>query len=387
MLDYENLSILNSTGQYLVALLAAVLNKSKIPPLPSELTWENVYNLAKAHSVDVLAFEGVKDLISDETELYKKWKKRRDQNIVQDIVQYEEQNRIFKKFYKQGIVFLPLKGFTLKKLYKQTYFRQMSDLDILIDYKDAENVKQIMELMGYDTYEYGETYNDGYFLYPYINVEIHKNMLPDDINGYEYYSNIWKKVVPDPLIPGAMQLSLEDFYIYYLIHFAKHYNNLGSGIRSLMDIYIYLQMFQNKMDKSYINKELDKLNLLEFCSLMERLSNHWFAQDISRRSDDTERVLMEIERNIFLAGVYGSREYTKVRLMSEYKKEGELKSNVKYIWNRIFMSKKEFGYAYPITEKYSILIPVFWIYRIFDVLVHKRKAIKKEIELFLENNK
>lgn len=385
MLDYDNLDILNLTGKYLVQLLAAVLNETEIPSLSSEITWEKVYNMAKAHSVEVIAYYGAKKYILKDTKLLDEWKKRKDQCIVQNIVQLEEQDRIFEKFREEGIRYLPLKGVELKNLYREAYFRQMSDLDILVDPENCEKVRNIMEALGYDTYQFGEKHNDGYSMYPYMNVEIHRQMLPEDVEQYTYYNNIWEKAISNPKIPQEYKLLPEDSYIYYLVHFAKHYNNLGSGIRSIMDIYLFLHVFQKDMNRSYIDGELKKLGLLEFANVMENLSYQWFSIKPHNISMLENKNLNKVQRNIFLSGIYGSREYIKARILDENKSKGKVRSRIEYIWKRIFMSKEEFGYAYPVTQKYPMLIPFFWIYRLFDVLFHKRKAIKREIELFMDN--
>lgn len=385
MLEYKNLNLMESTGRYLVSLLSAVINDEKIPALPTEITWENVYNMAKMHSVDVMAFYGAEKYISKQSELYTKWKKRRDLNLTQSLVQNEECKEIFKKFYNAGIRFLPLKGCELKRLYPKMEFRQMSDLDILIESKDAAEVQQIMENLGYETFEFGEKHDDEYFKYPYMHVEIHRQMLPDDVPQHNYYDDIWMKVFPDSTIPGSYKMTIEDFYIYQIAHFAKHISERGSGIRSLIDIYVYLTNFEKKMDKGYIEKELNKLNLREFSMKMELLSDLWFSKKPPKIIDNAE--LMKIQKNIFIAGAYGSREYIKAKHMDEVEIEGGVFQSLQYIFKRIFMSKEEFGYAYPITQKYPVLITFFWFYRIFDVLLHKRLSIKKEMELFWAKKK
>lgn len=381
MLEYKNLETLVSTGKFLVALLAAVLNETEIPPLPADVTWENVYDLAKQHSVESMAFYGARSRLLEDSELYIRWRKKRDQNIVQGITQLEERNEIYRKFKDAGIRFLPLKGCKLKELYRQIDFRQMSDLDILIEPENADKAKCVMESMGYHTGKFGEKHDDEYFKPPYMHVEIHRQMLPDNVPKHVYYDNIWEKAVPDPEIPGGWKLTPEDFYIYYLAHFEKHFNEMGSGIRSLLDIYVYLQDFQQNMDRNYIEKELKVLNMSHFCREMEALSFQWFSEG-EKWNIKATREMEETQRNLFLAGIYGSRDFTKARSMDMVGIEGGMGRSFVYVLKRIFMSREEFGYAYPITQKHPALIPLFWFYRIFDVLAHKRASIKKEIELF-----
>lgn len=373
---------LDITGKYLISVLASVLNETSVPPLPSATNWESVYNMAKMHGVEAMAFYAVKNAIDNTAEIYYKWKQSRDQNLVQSLFQFQERDEIYQRLYEYGIRFLPLKGCRMKELYKQIEFRQMSDLDILIEPQNLEKVRTVMEALGYETRVFGEKHDDEYFKPPYVTVEIHRQMLPDNVPKHTYYCHIWDKALPDEKIQGGWKLSLEDFYIYHLLHFQKHFNEMGSGIRSLMDIYVYRRAFSDQMDSAYLEQECDRLELSEFRKKMEVLSVIWFTAE--RKFDEAiyDSELKQLERRIFLAGVYGSRNFTKVRSMESNQVDTGIKQTCIYILKRIFMSKEEFGYAYPITKKYAVLIPFFWFYRIYDVLAHKRNDIKREIELF-----
>ena len=57
-------------------------------------------------------------------------------------------------------------------------------------------------------------------------------------------------------------MSLEDEYIYNLIHLVEHFQNGGVGIRFVMDVYIYNRI--ETIDWEYIEAELAKLGLWEF---------------------------------------------------------------------------------------------------------------------------
>lgn len=387
MAHYNNLAELEATGKYLTALLRAVLNQTKLPPLPASTSWESVFRLAKMHSVETMAFYGAEKMISEHGELFMQWKNKRDQNLVQSMIQLEEKSKLYETFSNAGIRFVPLKGCVLKDLYPQIDFRQMADLDILIEAEHAETVRLLMENAGYETRGFGEKHADEYFMYPYMNVEIHKQMLPDNVSIYRYYDDIWNRVTPDPAIPGAWRMTHEDFYIYQLAHFAKHFYEMGSGIRSVMDIYVYLNAFSDQIDFNYIEKELSALDLYQFGKQMKQLSLSWFSPAPKEKSFSPERSLKEIQKSIFLAGVYGSREFVKSRTMDSADVKSGILNTAGYLWNRIFMSREEFGYAYPITRKYPALILIFWFYRIIDILLHKRDSVKREIELFHSKRK
>lgn len=75
MINYKNLEELYAAGSYLVKLLSAVLHEEEAPPLPESLNWQLIYDMAKMHSVETMAFYGAEPFIRDDAELYQNWKK------------------------------------------------------------------------------------------------------------------------------------------------------------------------------------------------------------------------------------------------------------------------------------------------------------------------
>ena len=86
------------------------------------------------------------------------------------------------------------------------------------------------------------------------------------------------------------------FYIYHLAHFAKHFYEMGSGIRSVMDIYVYLRAFGKEMDIRYIERELKTLELYEFGKQMRNLSLFWFSPHSKDSSHPADRDFEEIQK-------------------------------------------------------------------------------------------
>ena len=62
-----------------------------------------------------------------------------------------------------------------------------------------------------------------------------------------------------------------DFFIFQIAHFAKHYTTSGMGIRPIIDIWILLREWQNDLNWSYINTQLDILNFRKFAENIFKL--------------------------------------------------------------------------------------------------------------------
>ena len=151
---------------------------------------------------------------------------------------------ILKAFEEKQIWYMPLKGIILKKFYPQTGMRQMSDNDILFDAEKAKDVHEIMVSLGYETEIYDEGHRDDYRKLPMFHFEMHRVLfdektLPESL--YRYYRDVRRLLIKDSGNHFGYHLSDEDFYLYMIAHEYKHFAWGGTGLRSLLDTYVYLK--------------------------------------------------------------------------------------------------------------------------------------------------
>ena len=85
-----------------------------------------------------------------------------------------ERKAIFEEFGKNGIWYMPLKGAVLKDYYPLPVMRQMSDNDILFDASRADDVKMIMESLGFTSVYFDTGHQDDYQKAPVSHFEMHR---------------------------------------------------------------------------------------------------------------------------------------------------------------------------------------------------------------------
>lgn len=66
-----------------------------------------------------------------------------------------------------------------------------------------------------------------------------------------------------------------------MVHAFKHYNAGGTGIRSLVDVYVYLSKKAEQMDWDYIEGELEKLDIDAFEKRFRVLAKKVFGEDVT----------------------------------------------------------------------------------------------------------
>ena len=347
----------NEVCDLLIALLRSAVSDYTAAELPFDPElFESAYLLAKSHSVEAVAYYGVvRNNIVLSPELQNKWRSRQDVNIIKSVVEDSERDSIFALFSKNGISFLPLKGILIKQMYPSPEYRQMADMDILIREEQMERATELLTDNGYQCTRSGIGHHDSFFKPPYVAIELHHEMIPVKHPLYHsYYENIWGKAIP---VTGCeYHLDWNDFYIYMLVHFAKHYYGSGSGIRSVMDIYVFLQKHRDDLDETYLNTELEKLKLKDFRREAEDLAAVWFE-------GAEPAVESEMAGYVLESGVYGIREHVLEKRIKDSYDDGKL-NRLSYIRKRLFPNRNFMAYYYPVLEKKPYLLPWFWMKRI-----------------------
>lgn len=367
---------------YCIRLIRAVMREEEIPPIPQDITLEELFAFAKLHTVEALMYYGLCQLELDMTHpVWQNWENRVSMLLAQSIVQLEERDHLFTVLTEAEIDLLPFKGCWLKELYPNMEYRQMSDLDMLIPPEKAAQAKQIMLSLGYE----GETVENalnhaGYLKPPYTEVELHVSPLEKD-NGY--YDDIWQKAKPVEGYSRLYRLTPEDEYIFYILHLNRHLEDAGTGIRFVLDAIVYQTVYPN-LDRAYLKQELDKWNLWHRAIQIETLANCWF-----RTGEAVPEELEELAWSFLTTGVYGTLEN---RSQNRIKKlEGKYKNpvirGIVYWTLRTCRPLDEMQLTYPLLKKLPVLLPVFWVYRAVMKVASRPREIWNHIKLVFRGGK
>lgn len=366
------------TGYYIIELIRAVLKEEeKIPNLPKGITPKDIYYMAKIHNVDCIVYRGLSEFLEKNPDEYaQKWKQRNLQCAMQGVVQLAERERLYQMFTNAGIRILPLKGCLMKEMYPKQEYRQMADLDILIDLENAARVKEMMIKSGYeDESEHAAKHHDEYIKKPWCNVEIHKSMLPKKHQNAQKYDNIWERAYEEQPGSGIYRLSWDDFYIYMIDHFAKHFFLSGSGIRSVMDIFVFLEKKGSELHPEYLEEQFKKRDLWEFKETVEQIAKAWFEEG-------NVKVFEETEARIILSGAYGTVELHQMIHMENLAQKYKSKrlARLAHMGEMVFLEYDGMCSLYPVLKKHAYLLPFCWVHRIFKVIFKKQNRIQEELE-------
>ncbi len=332
---------------------------------------EHLYEAAKRHqltSITAMALEsaGIRNKAFTEAK----------GKAIRKVILFDNERRgVLTKLEEAGIWHMPLKGCVIKDLYPMIGMRQMADNDILYDVSRSRDVRTIMEDLGFETVQYvRNAFNhDHYNKAPVFNFEMHRALFTPGAGEkiFQYYQQIRKKMVRDPDNQYGYHLTGEDFYIYMIAHEYKHYAGGGTGLRSMLDTYVYLKKKGRELDWTYIAGELEKLGISEFEEQNRTLSLHLFNREELTAQD---QAMLDY---ILSSGTYGN--WTHLIAHKVEKFGGGRRGKVKYLMSRMFLSMKGIERFYPFFYKHKILLPVLLVYRLGRGLTVRRRIVKDEL--------
>ncbi|MBR5430754.1 MAG: nucleotidyltransferase family protein, partial [Firmicutes bacterium] len=213
-----------------------------------------------------------------------------------------ERAAILAQLEQAGIWYMPLKGCILKELYPQLGMRQMADNDILYDASRRADVRSIMEGLGFNTEEIKhQSVHDHYFKPPVCNFEMHRKLFGANQGKLAvYYRDVKTRLLRTEGTEYGFHFRSDDFYVYMTAHEYKHYSGGGTGLRSLLDTYVYIGKKGAELDWDYIGGELEKLGIAGFEAQNRSLARHLFAGEALTAADE------EMLNYILSSGTYGT---------------------------------------------------------------------------------
>lgn len=340
---------------------------------------KELFRMSAKHFIDALVGTTLKRA---GVVLPKYWEERMVKAVRKVLLFDVERKKLCAWMDRERIWYLPLKGIILKEYYPSIGMRQMSDNDILFDADAWERVEKHMFSEGYETESVGNGNHDVYQKAPVYNFEMHRSLYGKghDERWVEYYSDIKDCLIPDRADDRCYgyHMSDEDFYIYITSHAYKHYSGSGTGLRTLLDFYAYLNAKEDSLDFDYIRTACKKLGIDDFeqhnCILCRKV----FAPQQTYNQDSFEQSLsadeLEMLQYYLSSGVYGTFERMVANRMEKQTKADGKKnlSKLNYYRHRVFPGMELYE-NYPLLVKHRFLIPAYWFYRIVRMLFSRER--------------
>lgn len=361
----------NGLGEirYLISILKALLKDEQPPEPPEGCDLGIVFKLAQAHSVAGMAYYAIEKLdIPPEGEFAAAWRQVRDKAIVKDITQLSELESIGAAFSSAGIRYLPLKGSIIKHYYPQSDMRTMADIDMLIDPENVGKARDIMLSLGYSCEHFGYDVHDIYHKPPVMNVEIHRELFGEE--GQEFkgvFGSPWELCERDGM---RFRFRDNEFFAYVLAHAIKHLEEGGTGIRTVMDLWVCLDSNKN-IDAEKALALLESSGKRSAAERLIALSRVWFGD--APHTDET----MALQRYILGSGTYGT-------VTNSAQNRIKTSGRAGYFFQLIFPTFTHMRQHYPILKKAPVLLPACWFVRLVTKPFINRRQNSEKLRQILK---
>ena len=356
-------------GEYLVHLLRCAIHQQQPQELPQQLSFPKVYRLSLEHDVANISFYSIEKLKKKPADaLYREWELRCDMAVTRDVNQSFARDEILEGFQKAGIRSLEVQGSKIKALYPQPEYRTMSDIDFIIDPENLEKAWKVLEALGYTCKDLNGEEVDG-FRPPNINVEIHSEYFP---KACEYHSVMRP---PFTSVEETGEYDCNDFYVYNILHVAKHYFWMGCGLRRILDVYYLNRHFEGWLDREYVDTLFEKAGVTAFVEEISALAEFWFG---SGAGHELVGKMAEYILGSGLNGTYRNEMNNRLRTLCG---DGVRFFRLKYVLKRIFVGRACLYERYPQARKRKILLPFYWLHRLFTSIgPERKKRIQTELQ-------
>lgn len=354
-----------------ISLIKSALTGEKAV-LPDGFDFAAAYKLAKAHGIIPLLYYGIVDSgIPLDEALSQKFLTGILQGIAVCEKQMAELADLSAKFEENGIDFMPLKGSVIRSLYPKPELRSMGDADILIRAEQYEKIVPILQESGFSFVK--ESSNELCWNKSPFYLELHRYLVsPRHKDYFRALGDGWQLAKPAEGCKHRYVMSDEDFFVFLLVHFAKHYRTSGIGIKHMTDIWLYLKA-KPELDDAYIAQKLEQLHLLRFYENVCKTVDAWFE---NAEFDDITYLITE---KIFSSGAFGTKETVMQGNALRDMQEGKVKNaRGNRIFTAFFLPYKNMCILYPVLKKAPILLPFLWVYRGVYTVFCKKGAISEQ---------
>lgn len=360
--------------QYLSDLVRSQLEGKKPGNIPEGIQIEELVAVAHSSHMDYLLLGAL--LKTDLTEE----KKSGIRSVVikstlKSMTQVSCIKELEERFEKEGIYHHVLKGSVLKGLYPTPEMREMSDIDIMIYDENLDRAKKIVEEMGFVLYE-SVKHHDIYIKAPLLVLELHHSLYDKDVDKTQYeYFKAEHNLIAKEEKKYSLQFRSEDFYVYLISHMAKHFYERGCGIRNIVDVYYYRQLYETTWDEAKITTELDKCGLTIFENRIHTLARVWLG---GQKPDLFSELLFNYMVD---CGIYGKGEYGLWGKFAMLNKSSNIKYQSYAKWWYYFPPTSYMKRDYPWLKRHPYLLVVAWVIRAVHGLISNDGREKRKMLL------
>lgn len=350
---------------------------------------ESIFQECRHQSIALLLFPTIKNKLS--LELHRKWMQHSHQLLATNLRSELAHCELHRIMTAASISCVIMKGCASAAYYPDPALRTMGDVDFLVSPGDLERAGKVLETAGYIrelghddrvhiSYHKGEGASK-------IVLEMHweSNGVPAGKNGEivrEYLATCISEAIPYET-PSGIFMGPSRFHhgLILLLHTATHLINSGVGLRHLCDWAVFVETFSDEEFCNVFEQKLKAAGLWRLAQILTQLSSVYLGCSKKTWAGNPDADYLEaLMADILAGGNFGkkdSQRLNQAKLMTDKKTGTVTETSMFKQLCRTMNEKAEL--ALPAIKRFSILLPIGWLYvafrHIIRILTGKRAKI------------
>ncbi len=333
---------------------------------------KKLFVMAKENAVSGTTYNAIKDIDFDE-DIKKRFQREFFKYVQQDQIQNQVIIELSRVLIDSNVEHRFIKGSVVKNMYPSSYMRSRGDIDLLVN-GSLQDLKTILLGNGFEFGTNGAMHD--VFYSKGVHIDVHNTLYKrDNFVDFTQMGEVWD-----------CGYEVEYMLVYLLYHLKKHIRDGGVGLRSVIDISMYVDYHKKTLDLKQLYMYLEKTNSVEFFENLIKINDRYLGLTLTDSLNNKTPINDEVYKNftsfIIRSGVHalGSDNNKKVSQIAYNQLYSVGKT--KTILNRIFLPYIQMKSMYPKIVKCRIMYPFGVLYRFFHGLIKSSKKIKIEMQMY-----
>jgi hypothetical protein len=366
----------------------------KEPVAKHDLNIDEIYKISCAQGIWGVVFLPIKQLyqsgvIEIKKELIESWEKNFLAMAINQLKKRRTINDVLCEMRKNDIDAYLLKGDVIAQYYKEPLSRVSSDTDIYVGTRQIESAEKIFDKCGFTVYARSPMEHHTVCKHPIGgSIDLHLTFHDDcfEEKFFKGYTEITEQSISYQIDEYFFNsLGATDNAIFLFLHWIKHFLSCGTGIRQIMDFFLFWKNNVDNIDVSKFHKMLVDLGFCELYAASAHIAvkymqfNESEVESFDFKADDffVNWLLLDIEQG----GVFGKLEQRKLTFYYLFSNDGipyiDETNSSRYL--KMYLKTFQYSYLsrkYPYLSKSKLLLPAAYVNRVYDLILSSIRVIK-----------
>jgi len=284
---------------------------------------------------------------------------------------------LYQAFLSHNLMPIVMKGIICRSLYgEKADFRPSGDEDILIEKRDYVKAVEILEACGYqkeaDPDAKMTIIQEVTFHSENLTVELHLNpfglqsAMREKMN--DWFRNVFRSEETVEIKGVQIRtMTPTDHFLFLVFHAFKHFIGGGFGVRMMLDILLFVEKYEKRIDWAYVSRGMNDIGATGFYADLVELGNRYLAFSLSQKYIPV--CPAELLDDMFQMGIFGNStgtDRTAGRMVADTVQKGRKHYNNKIMtYIRLLFPSRKTWYSWQpyLKDKPWMILPE-WFRRI-----------------------